>query len=140
MVNYPGVNEKVMEAVFNASRTFRIWMRESAGLSVVQFRVLSFINRNNDCSLLELKNYLGISFPSTSRLVDSLNRKGLIERLEDEDDRRRVKLKLTGSGSAVLANARKQVLKMIGERMSRLDEDEIQALSRAAEILTRLVS
>jgi len=140
MVNYQDVNEKIMEAVFSASRTFRIWMRESSGLSIVQFRVLSFISRNNNCSLLELKNYLGTSLPSTSRLVDSLSRKGLIERLENEKDRRRIKLKLTESGILVLTSARKQVLKMIEERMSRISKDDIETLSRAAEILARLVS
>ncbi|MCL4344489.1 MAG: MarR family transcriptional regulator [Nitrososphaerota archaeon] len=138
MANYNHLNEEIMEAVFTASRTFRTWMRECSGLSVAQFRVLSFISRNNNCSLLELKNYLGISTPSTSRLVEALNMRGFVTRVEDGNDRRRVKLGLTKMGNEVLITARKRVLERIEERIGGLSLDEKRNLSMATEILREM--
>ncbi len=133
------LNEKVMEAVFTASRTFRTWMRECSGLSVAQFRVLSFISRNNNSSLLELKTYLGVSNPAASRLVEALNIRGFVTRIEDRNDRRRVKLGLTKMGKEVLFAARERVLERIEERISGLNIDERHDLLIAAEILMGMV-
>lgn len=139
MANNIHLNEKVMEGVFTASRTFRTWMRECSGLSVAQFRVLSFISRNDNSSLLELKTYLGVSTPSASRLVEALKTRGFVTRVEDRNDRRRVKLGLTKTGKEVLVAARELVLKKIEERISGLSEDEKHDLLIASKILTGMV-
>ncbi|MEM0097463.1 MAG: MarR family transcriptional regulator [Conexivisphaerales archaeon] len=140
MANYVHLNEEIMEAVFTASRTFRMWMRECSGLSVAQFRVLSFISRNDNSSLLELKDYLGVSTPSTSRLVEALNIKGFVTRVENKNDRRRIELGLTEIGKEVLIAARKHVLEMIDESIGDLSPDEKYNLSVAAKILMRMVN
>lgn len=125
-----------MDAVFEASRGFRTWMRESSGLSVAQFRVLLFISRRNGCSLAELKDYLGVSAPSASRMVEALRERGLVMREEDRDDRRRVRLTLTDAGRDVLARSREIVLKRIEERLGGSADEAL----RCASVLARLVA
>lgn len=46
---------------------------------------------------------LRLSRPVLTRIVDRLERDKLIQRVDDPDDRRRVKLKLTGAGRSIVA-------------------------------------
>jgi DNA-binding MarR family transcriptional regulator len=138
--NYYHLNERLVEVIFTASKTFRSWMRECSGLSVPQFRVLTFVSRNSSCSLFELAQYLGISAPSASRLVEALLLKGLISREDDKKDRRRVQLKLTTEGKNVLTGAREHVLEKLNARVNKLNyDDDMLKLSRSLDIIMLLV-
>ncbi len=72
--------------------------RRSPDLTVPQFRALSFVNRNVGSSLLEVANHLGLTPPSTSRLVDGLIYRNMMTREDHPYDRRRVKLTVTHLG------------------------------------------
>ncbi len=65
-------------------RFIRAEMRSHRGhdLSVPQFRTLTFINRNPEASLSNLANHLGLTLPSTSKLVDGLVNQKIITRHE----------------------------------------------------------
>ncbi len=63
-------------------------------LTLVQYRSLVFIAQHTKCSVSELANNLGVSNPTVSRLCDRLLEKGLIERHQSSNDRRRLELVL----------------------------------------------
>jgi len=73
------------------------------GLSFVQFKAMMELSAsgNDDPYLQELAESLGASMPSLSRAVDGLVRKGLVDRTEDPDDRRRRRVALTESGREI---------------------------------------
>jgi len=52
----------------------------------------------NDLSVKELAGVLGLSLPGASRAADALLRRGLLERREDDEDRRIKRLRLTPTG------------------------------------------
>ena len=85
-------------------RFIRAEMRSHRGhdLSVPQFRTLTFVNRNPEVSLSHLADHLGLTLPSTSKLVDGLVNQKIIIRHESKEDRRRLTLALTKNGEDIL--------------------------------------
>ena len=75
-------------------------MIDESGLSFVQMKALVTIETaTKDVSTITgLSEALGISAASASRAADGLVRKGLASRVEDADDRRVRRLKLTAKG------------------------------------------
>lgn len=74
------------------------------GLSPSAFNVLMALHNTDDRMLepCQLAARLLISRPSVTGLLDTLQNKGLIERLPHADDRRRVLVRLTDEGLALL--------------------------------------
>jgi MarR family transcriptional regulator for hemolysin len=69
------------------------------GLTEATWRPLAYVGRlGGGVRQKELATALGIEGPSLVRLLDSLERRGLIERREDESDRRARGLHLTRAG------------------------------------------
>ncbi len=71
-------------------------------LTPAQLEALAFINRHGGCSAKALSEGLHISIPSSTRLVDRLVRKRLVDRRESGEDRRLVHLTLTETGQTAL--------------------------------------
>jgi DNA-binding MarR family transcriptional regulator len=91
-----------------------VWDRIDARLKVEHdlplafFESLYFIARSRDGSLRvgELARALRVTVGGTSKLVDRVERAGLIRREPDGDDRRACRIVLTEAGEHTLAEAR----------------------------------
>src|SRR5439155_993746 len=72
-------------------------MRRQGGLvvSVPQFQALAFVERHPRVSLVGVAEDLGATAPTASTIVDRLVRRGLVVRVPDPDEGRRVVLSLT---------------------------------------------
>ena len=78
------------------------------GLTEATWRPLVYLRRLGDgVRQKELATALSIEGPSLVRLLDSLERRGLIERREDESDRRARGIHLTRSGRDLAVRAAK---------------------------------
>jgi len=75
-------------------------------ISPAQFSVLVVINANRGLSQAEVAATLGIERARLVRLLDRLEGRGLIERLQSTGDGRRHALQLTARGRALLARAK----------------------------------
>lgn len=71
-----------------------------AGLSATQVRAVMFLSdaHRDSRDVSSVARQLGIAQPTTTRVIDSLEEKGLVERKRRDDDRRKVELKLTNEG------------------------------------------
>jgi DNA-binding MarR family transcriptional regulator len=78
----------------------RIW--KAAQLTLAQIRVLRRLVPR-PMALGELGSDLGLSATSMTRLIDRLEERGLVERLREDDDRRRVTAALTAAGRDLIA-------------------------------------
>jgi MarR family transcriptional regulator, transcriptional regulator for hemolysin len=87
------------------------------GLTEATWRPLAYVGRlGNGVRQKELAFALGIEGPSLVRLLDSLERRGLIERREEETDRRARGIHLTRAGRELAV----RVAKVGAEIQSRL--------------------
>jgi DNA-binding MarR family transcriptional regulator len=112
---------------------------EQLGITSRQVTLLWLIRGNPDLSLRQLAAEEGISAPALSGHVDRLEKAGLIERVRDEDDRRRVGLSLTQEGERLLKRVRARRTTWLADRLRGLDADDIEAIEAAIEPLGRLL-
>ena len=88
-------------------------------------------------SLGEVADSVGISLPTASRLVDDLVRRGLVERREDESDRRLKRVGLAPPGRAALRDLASARLSGLQEFVATLAETERTTLAQTVGTLLR---
>jgi len=109
-------------------------------LSLTQIKVLHHLEDESDreLGLGEAADFVHVSLPAASRLVDDLVRRGFVERREDPDDRRMKRLRLTGDGRSVIRRLNAARLSGLEEFTEGLGEEERHALAGAlAKLLLR---
>jgi MarR family transcriptional regulator for hemolysin len=111
---------ELLEVVPAVMKEIRSEMRSqrSPDLTVPQFRALAFIDRNKGASLSAVADHMGLTLPSTSRLVDVLITRRLLTREDNPADRRRVKLGVTSRGLTILGNSRRGTLDYLAKKLS----------------------
>ena len=112
---------------------------EQLGITSRQATLLWLIRTNPGMSLRELAAEERISAPALSGLVDRLEKAGLIARIRDADDRRRVGLAVTDEGERLLKRVRARRTTWLADRLKGLDDEDLTAVEAAIEPLGRLL-
>ncbi len=112
---------------------------EQLGVTSRQVTLLWLIRGNPGMSLRELAAEERISAPALSGYVDRLEKAGLLARVRDEGDRRRVGLALTDEGERLLRRVRARRTTWLADRLRGLDDDELAAIEAAIEPLGKLL-
>jgi DNA-binding MarR family transcriptional regulator len=99
-------------------------------------KLLNAIGSNEPATLGDVAKALGRGAPAVSRSVDAQVRSGLVERMQDPNNRRRLALRLTGAGREAL-NKRVAGGTALRNKLERMAQSELRALERAIEILER---
>lgn len=133
---------EVLDTVPLIMQSIRVHMRRSRGpgISVPQFRVLTFLNRTEGASLSAAADRVGLSLPAMSRLVDGLVDRRLIRREESETDRRFVVLRLTSEGKDLVRMARAATQAHLAEALEELTPTQRAQVSAAMQTLHEVFS
>ena len=114
---------------------FEMRSRRSPELTVPQFRTLAFVNRKEGPSLSEVADHMGLTPPSTCRLVDGLVARGMMTREDYPTDRRRVRLAVTRRGLKILEASRSGTLACLAEKLDGVAADDRAVIVKAMEVL-----
>jgi DNA-binding MarR family transcriptional regulator len=107
-------------------------------ITVEQFHVLRYVRRGPN-SMSELATAKNISRPAISQAVDVLVKKGLLTRIHSTTDRRCVELALTDEGGALLDTVFKKNRSWMKDRMKNLSADELETITKAMEVLKKIM-
>lgn len=99
-------------------------------LTLRQLQVLAMLRRTPDATGQGLAETMGVSTPTVSGLVDRVASKGWVDRRPDPEDRRRVLLRLTAEGEALLTGMESPAAGIRERLLARLDEAELADLAR----------
>ena len=115
--------------------------RELAPLGITggQASLLHAIRTNAGIGVRELAAREGISAPAMSAHIDRLEAAGLVRRVREGQDRRRVRVELTEEGERVLRAARSRRTAWLADRLKRLPTEDLAALEAALVPLARLL-
>ena len=91
-------------------------------LSLSQYRLLAFLSQG-DRAASALAEWLNVSRPSITGLVDGLVKRGLVERRPAIDDRRRIDHVLTAAGATALHDADARADERLRELLATLPDD-----------------
>jgi len=111
---------------------------EQFGVTSRQATLLFLVKASPGLTLRALAEAEGISAPALSAHVDRLESAGLLVRIRDAVDRRRVGLELTPKGERLLRSIRERRTTWLAERLEELEPDELRAIEGAIEPLLRL--
>jgi len=104
----PGLDDAVrgLRAVILAGENYRQVIAQVTGLGVTETQALSYLAVHGDRGQNALGCDLGLTSSASTALVDRLERQGVAERYPHPSDRRRVLVRLTDQGEAVIARSR----------------------------------
>ncbi|MCK6629584.1 MAG: MarR family transcriptional regulator [Anaerolineae bacterium] len=132
--------QEVLEVTPLLMRAIRAEMRRQRAwdLSVPQFRTLAYLNYYAGASLSDAAEFIGLTLPSMSKLVDGLVARQLITREFSPDDRRRVRLALTPAGQACFQSAHEASQAYLARRLAQLPAEKRTIVTQAMQILRPL--
>ncbi len=108
-------------------------------ISVPQFRVLARLTRGTFLAG-ELAEFIGVSFPSMSRMIDHLVKKKLISKKRGTLDKREFRMNLTDLGKSIHLNAQQKAHTALTKNISTLSKKEKLELAAGLQVLEKLIS
>lgn len=106
-------------------------------LRLIHSVILQILERRGDRTVKQLAGHVGRSESHTSRLVDQLVRRHLVERHEDASDRRARLIRLTRPGVELLERLQETKAEAQLELWGYLSEDERQLVLQAMEVFAK---
>ncbi len=123
-------------------RTMVAWLPQlttEIGVTSERFMVMFELSLQPDISLKDLAESLMISPSSLSVMIQSMVEQGLVTRLPDPADRRRVVLRLGPEGEAQFNKAEEYLVEKFQAYLHELPDTDRQELAGAADSLLQVV-
>jgi DNA-binding MarR family transcriptional regulator len=113
-------------------RRVRSGLREEFGTTLPRFDLMAQLERHRDgLKMNEISRMLMVTGGNVTTIVDQLEKEGLVERLDEPDDRRAFRIRLTRVGDksfAEMARAHEQWVVELLSGLSRREHDELLKL------------
>jgi len=111
---------------------------EETDISLRQLAVLEQI-ASNGATPGEIARSLSVTPAVITGLIDRLERRGFVRRLDSQFDRRRVHLELTVSGDDARVQANRAIVERMEQQFADLNDNELGAIDDAVALLTRVL-
>ncbi|MDF2676460.1 MAG: transcriptional regulator, MarR family [Bacillota bacterium] len=110
---------------------------QNTGITRIQWIALYYVKNKNKISQRELSNLMNVQDSSAGRLIDRLERDGLIERERNDTDRRVIYIKLSDIGDKLISDLMPLGIKFNDDLVSGIDEEELIIYER---VLQKMIS
>ena len=109
------------------------------GITVDQWVLLKIIHENGQIAQVDIAQIAQKDTASVTRILDLLQKKGLIRRLDDDLDRRKYMISLTPTGREFVAKTLPKVNQIRSKIIAGLSKEDIQTLKRILDKIRRNV-
>jgi DNA-binding MarR family transcriptional regulator len=117
--------------VAHASGDVRLSLRQLSALSMIESEVTT---------LGDVARRLMVTPAVVTGLIDRLERRGYVRRVNSADDRRRVLLALTDKGKAAAQSAESHLSTELEQALTGIPTDDLRALNKAMQTLKPVAS
>jgi MarR family transcriptional regulator, organic hydroperoxide resistance regulator len=114
-------------------RLYNIQVQEILGrerISIAHWYYLRILAQGSELNQLELSKRMGIASTTAVPALDSMEKRGLLKRNRDPDDRRRYCVSLTDDGRRLVDQLLPEIVRMISTSFARIDREEIETFSK----------
>jgi len=121
------VTKDLICSIFNAGQVLREKARVEGNLidcSFLHLHTLHYVAENGATNMKAIANFLHITPPSATSIINYLVKRGFIVRVGDEIDRRAIKLRLTKAGGKLLKNSFARMMGIVKNNINKLSEPE----------------
>ncbi len=126
--------------MFNTARLIRQTLKEKRPsiISILQLEVLSYVKEEKNPLMKDVAEFLHITPPSATSLINRLVKGGLLKREIDKNDRRVIRLTITSKGEKILKKKLEQHFKKIADIIGKLNKKEQEFLIQIFQKLQRI--
>ena len=107
--------------------------------NVTEVRIIGEIGRNSRLTAKELAEFLSVDKGYMSRMMQNLEKKGLIERVKSETDAREKHLRLTEEGRKLNEILEEKADQRILRQIYNINEEEYKVLLGAMETIEKIM-
>jgi DNA-binding MarR family transcriptional regulator len=112
----------------------------ASGEGPARLSALSVLVFGGPMTLGELAAAEQVKPPTMTRIVTGLERNGLVQRIDDSNDARRVSVSATPKGIRLLQAARQRRIEALASQLNLLTDKELRLLQEAADLLDGVLS
>jgi len=127
--------DQLVQSVYELGRALRQRMGscETGDLHIGQIHALLFIQEREGITMKELAGLLRVTSPSATSFVDRLVKLGYVQRLQDPNNRRLVRLKISSAGIMMVKKKmalHRDVFEKILSVLSKEDQNTLSGILR----------
>jgi DNA-binding MarR family transcriptional regulator len=141
---YSAQNGKILlTLMFQTKRQIIVKMRKEKNLNLLSFlqaETLEYIGKQEQPTMKEVSNFLCITPPSATSIIDNLVKSKMLERIPDEKDRRIVWLRVTQQGRSLVQTHCLAITAQMEKILDNLDETEQIQLLNIYKKISKLYS
>jgi DNA-binding MarR family transcriptional regulator len=124
-------------ALLRLTRLIRI-QRVDTSITLTQLSVLAAVEKNGAMSPGEIAAYERVQPPSMTKVLASLEDRGLVARTVHPTDRRQAVIELTDAGRELIHSERRSRDLWFSQQLARLSDEERALLRKALPLLDKL--
>lgn len=109
------------------------------GLSLPQLRILACL-ADSPAGIKAVAEGLGVSLPAVSRMLTLLEKKGYVQRIPGQRDKREVEARLTAKGEQCFAQMQKEARAKLSESLRSVPAADLAPFARGLTELRRLLT
>ena len=133
-------NQNLFESIFKLTRVLRT--REPHGvknpdLTILQIHTLIFVSKNQPIPMHEIAESFQITKPTATSLIDALMKLGYVSRVEDKEDRRVTRIKLSKKGEEFLQKNMSKTNSKINNILNYLTPADKKSLKRIINTINK---
>ena len=113
---------------------------DASGVTPSRLSALSVVVFGGPRTIGQLASAEHVSAPTMTRLVAGMQRDGLVKRERDANDARVIWIRPTPKGDRILRQGRRRRVAELARDLSALSHDEVEHLTRATEIIERIIT
>lgn len=122
-----------LRSLILAGEHYRRAVSEAIGLGTTESQALSYLAVHGESGQSVLARDLGLTSSASTALVDRLERQGVCERVRHPKDRRRLIVRLTDRGQAVVDESHR----WLASTLEQVDRRELEQVSSALATLAQ---
>jgi DNA-binding MarR family transcriptional regulator len=129
---------RLRQSVFRLARVLR--QHDDSGHAPALLTALAVVEREGPLTLGELAAQEQVSPPTITKVVDTLEGRGYVERIRDANDRRVWRVKATARGRRQLEASRSRRTEWLARQLRELTVDDRTRLVGAIDVLEKLTA
>jgi MarR family transcriptional regulator, organic hydroperoxide resistance regulator len=98
--------------------------------TIMQYSALMFLKDNRTATVGDVASHLKLSKTSATQLIERLAKTSLVDRINDTEDRRIVRISITSAGEQQVMDLKKKYREKMGKIISKIPDEDLKELIR----------
>src|SRR5258708_9349705 len=129
--------QQYIEQLFNSMGQIRKLLEnqtqeshEEKTATIMQYSALKFLKSTENSTVGDIGVHLKLSKSSATQLIERLVKADLVERFDDQKDRRIVHIVITPAGKQKIIDLKKKFMDKMSKIFSKIPDEDLKALTR----------